>query len=205
MSLQLVSGYSLLWLFCIDLNLMKTYSVSWLAYRPQTTVGTAMILCHRFFVRRSHACHDRFVSFSSLVLSFVWLIVFYNVKFIVVYSFLLQLIATATLFLAAKSEETARPLNDVLRASCEITHKQDLTVLSYLLPSVSTMGVLTPLPSPNKRKTNAVLLFCEVPSWLLLKISFHEKCCLLMKWNCLIADSMVQKSDLVKNYVEKGK
>ncbi|GFZ08837.1 hypothetical protein Acr_20g0006450 [Actinidia rufa] len=72
---------------------------------PQTTVGTAMILCHRFFVRRSHACHDRF------------------------------LIATATLFLAAKSEETARPLNDVLRASCEITHKQDLTILSYLLPS----------------------------------------------------------------------
>ncbi|PSR85373.1 Cyclin-T1-4 like [Actinidia chinensis var. chinensis] len=72
---------------------------------PQTTVGTAMILCHRFFVRRSHACHDRF------------------------------LIATATLFLVAKSEETARSLNDVLRASCEITHKQDLTALSYLLPS----------------------------------------------------------------------
>ncbi|GFZ22059.1 hypothetical protein Acr_29g0012210 [Actinidia rufa] len=53
----------------------------------------------------SHACHDRF------------------------------LIATATLFLVAKSEETARSLNDVLRASCEITHKQDLTTLSYLLPS----------------------------------------------------------------------
>ncbi|KAG5560132.1 hypothetical protein RHGRI_003429 [Rhododendron griersonianum] len=49
---------------------------------PQTTVGTAMVLCHRFFVRRSHACHDRY------------------------------LIATATLFLAAKSEETPRPLND---------------------------------------------------------------------------------------------
>lgn len=29
---------------------------------PQTTIGTAMVLCHRFFVRRSHACHDRFVS-----------------------------------------------------------------------------------------------------------------------------------------------
>ncbi|XP_059294453.1 cyclin-T1-3-like isoform X2 [Lycium ferocissimum] len=71
---------------------------------PQTTIGTAMVLCHRFFVRRSHACHDRF------------------------------LIATAALFLAAKSEETARPLNNVLRASCEIFHKQDLAVLSYLLP-----------------------------------------------------------------------
>ncbi|PHU21913.1 hypothetical protein BC332_07020 [Capsicum chinense] len=71
---------------------------------PQTTIGTAMVLCHRFFVRRSHACHDRF------------------------------LIATAALFLAAKSEETARPLNNVLKASCEIFHKQDLAVLSYFLP-----------------------------------------------------------------------
>lgn len=71
---------------------------------PQTTIGTAMVLCHRFFVRRSHACHDRF------------------------------LIATASLFLAAKSEETQRPLNNVVRASCEILHKLDLTFLSYLLP-----------------------------------------------------------------------
>ncbi|XP_030508348.2 cyclin-T1-4 isoform X1 [Cannabis sativa] len=71
---------------------------------PQTTIGTAMVLCHRFFVRRSHASHDRF------------------------------LIATAAVFLAAKSEETARPLNNVLRASCELFHKQDMTFLSYLLP-----------------------------------------------------------------------
>ncbi|KAJ7980068.1 Cyclin T1 [Quillaja saponaria] len=71
---------------------------------PQTTIGTAMVLCHRFFVRRSHACHDRF------------------------------LISTAALFLTAKSEETARPLNDVLRASSEIIHKNDFTLLSYMLP-----------------------------------------------------------------------
>ncbi|KAJ4969023.1 hypothetical protein NE237_015724 [Protea cynaroides] len=71
---------------------------------PQTTTGTAMVLCHRFFVRRSHACYDRF------------------------------LIATAALFLAAKSEETARPLNNVLRASCEICQEQDLTFFSYMLP-----------------------------------------------------------------------
>ncbi|KAL3812659.1 hypothetical protein ACJIZ3_013927 [Penstemon smallii] len=71
---------------------------------PQTTIGTAMVLCHRFFVHRSHASHDRF------------------------------LIATAALFLASKSEETARPLNDVLRVSCEIVHKQDFTLLSYMFP-----------------------------------------------------------------------
>lgn len=71
---------------------------------PQTTIGSAMVLCHRFFVRRSHACHDRF------------------------------LIATASLFLATKSEETPCPLNNVLRASCEIFHKQDFNLLYYLLP-----------------------------------------------------------------------
>ncbi|KAM5569339.1 cyclin-T1-4-like [Rosa sericea] len=71
---------------------------------PQTTIATAMVLCHRFFARRSHACHDRF------------------------------LIATAVLFLAAKSEETPRPLNNVVRASCEIFHKQDISLLSYILP-----------------------------------------------------------------------
>ncbi|KAG9457918.1 hypothetical protein H6P81_002426 [Aristolochia fimbriata] len=72
---------------------------------PQTTIGTAMVLCHRFFVRRSHACHDRF------------------------------LVATAALFLAAKSEETPRPLNTVLRLSYEICHKQDLAFFPYLLPA----------------------------------------------------------------------
>ncbi|KAL6983981.1 hypothetical protein U1Q18_017357 [Sarracenia purpurea var. burkii] len=59
----------------------------------------------------------------------------YAVKFIVVDSILLQLIATAALFLAAKSEETPRPLNNMLRASCEIIHKKDLTFVSYLLPT----------------------------------------------------------------------
>ncbi|KAF5452496.1 hypothetical protein F2P56_027487 [Juglans regia] len=72
---------------------------------PQTTIGTATVLCHRFFVRQSHASYDRF------------------------------LIATAALFLAAKSEETPCPLNNVLRVSCEITHKQDFSFLSYLLPA----------------------------------------------------------------------
>ncbi|GMH29262.1 hypothetical protein Nepgr_031105 [Nepenthes gracilis] len=71
---------------------------------PQTTIGTAMVLCHRFFVRQSHACHDRY------------------------------LIGTAALFLAAKSEETPCPLTNVLRAACEILHKQDITFLSYMLP-----------------------------------------------------------------------
>lgn len=71
---------------------------------PHTTIGTAMVLCHRFFVHRSHACHDRF------------------------------LISTAALFLAAKSEETPCSLNNVLRYAAEIFHKQDFEYLSYILP-----------------------------------------------------------------------
>ncbi|GAU14867.1 hypothetical protein TSUD_46600, partial [Trifolium subterraneum] len=71
---------------------------------PQTTIGTSMVLCHRFFVRRSHACHDRF------------------------------LIATAALFLAGKSEESPCPLNSVLRTSSEILHKQEFAFLSYWFP-----------------------------------------------------------------------
>ncbi|PNY07458.1 cyclin t1 [Trifolium pratense] len=71
---------------------------------PQTTIGTSMVLCHRFFIRRSHACHDRF------------------------------LIATAALFLAGKSEESPCPLNNVLRTSSEILHKQEFAFLSYWFP-----------------------------------------------------------------------
>ncbi|KAJ0525089.1 putative cyclin [Helianthus annuus] len=45
------------------------------------------------------------------------------------------LIATAALFLAAKSEETPCPLNNVVRVSTEIFHKQDFNLLCYLLPA----------------------------------------------------------------------
>ncbi|PIM99576.1 hypothetical protein CDL12_27925 [Handroanthus impetiginosus] len=99
---------------------------------PQTTIGSAMVLCHRFFIRRSHASHDRF------------------------------LIATAALFLASKSEEAPRPLNDVLKVSCEVFHKQDFTVLSYMLPFVSIFSLLCDA---------AVLISCSIFFFLSL-ISF---------------------------------
>ncbi|KAJ1283745.1 hypothetical protein BS78_03G149900 [Paspalum vaginatum] len=70
---------------------------------PQTTIATAVVFCHRFFFHRSHACHDRF------------------------------LVATAALFLAAKSEETACLLNTVLRASCEVFQNQDFNLLPYMM------------------------------------------------------------------------
>uniref|UniRef100_A0A0C9S7I1 TSA: Wollemia nobilis Ref_Wollemi_Transcript_8402_1412 transcribed RNA sequence n=1 Tax=Wollemia nobilis TaxID=56998 RepID=A0A0C9S7I1_9CONI len=96
----------------IDLHKEIFYRLSYVSFLqtlgmrlqlPQTTIATAIVLCHRFFLRRSHASCDRF------------------------------LIATASLFLAAKSEETPRPLNNVLVISYQLCHEQDLASFHYLL------------------------------------------------------------------------
>ncbi|XVF25343.1 hypothetical protein REPUB_Repub13aG0205100 [Reevesia pubescens] len=62
---------------------------------PQVTIATAIIFCHRFFIRQSHAKNDR------------------------------RTIATVCMFLAGKVEETPRPLKDVILVSYEIIHKKD--------------------------------------------------------------------------------
>ncbi|XP_011022388.1 PREDICTED: cyclin-T1-4-like [Populus euphratica] len=62
---------------------------------PQVTIATAIIFCHRFFIRQSHANNDR------------------------------RTIATVCMFLAGKVEETPRPLKDVIVVSYEIMHKKD--------------------------------------------------------------------------------
>jgi len=64
---------------------------------PQVTIATAIIFCHRFFIRQSHARNDR------------------------------RTIATVCMFLAGKVEETPRPLKDVIVVSYEIIHKKDPT------------------------------------------------------------------------------
>ncbi|XP_026659774.2 cyclin-T1-3-like [Phoenix dactylifera] len=62
---------------------------------PQVTIATAIVFCHRFFLRQSHAKNDR------------------------------RTIATVCMFLAGKVEETPRPLKDVILVSYEIIHKKD--------------------------------------------------------------------------------
>ncbi|KAF5736240.1 cyclin-T1-4 [Tripterygium wilfordii] len=62
---------------------------------PQVTIATAIIFCHRFFIRQSHAKNDR------------------------------RTIATVCMFLAGKVEETPRPLKDVIVVSYEIINKKD--------------------------------------------------------------------------------
>ncbi|CAN1809139.1 CYCT1-5 [Linum perenne] len=62
---------------------------------PQITIATAIVFCHRFFIRQSHTRNDR------------------------------RTVATVCMFLAGKVEETPRPLKDVILISYEIINKKD--------------------------------------------------------------------------------
>lgn len=52
----------------------------------------------------------------------------------------MQLVATAALFLATKSEETPCLLNTVLRASCEVCQKHNFAFFPFLVYSVSILN-----------------------------------------------------------------
>uniref|UniRef100_A0A1S3XFE0 Cyclin-T1-3-like n=1 Tax=Nicotiana tabacum TaxID=4097 RepID=A0A1S3XFE0_TOBAC len=86
-----------------SVDVTAAYSISTLSFvvqllgacRPQVTIATAIIFCHRFFLRQSHTRNDR------------------------------RSIATVCMFLAGKVEETPRPLKDVILVSYEIIHKKD--------------------------------------------------------------------------------
>ncbi|KAL5203791.1 hypothetical protein ABZP36_008662 [Zizania latifolia] len=69
---------------------------------PQVTIATAIVFCHRFFLRQSHAKNDR------------------------------RTIATVCMFLAGKVEETPRPLKDVILISYEIIHKKDTAAIQRI-------------------------------------------------------------------------
>lgn len=69
---------------------------------PQVTIATAIIFCHRFFLRQSHAKNDR------------------------------RTVATVCMFLAGKVEETPHPLRDVILVSYEINHKKDPEALQRI-------------------------------------------------------------------------
>ncbi|KAJ4832083.1 Cyclin-T1-5 [Turnera subulata] len=102
---------------------------------PQLTIATAIIFCHRFFIRQSHAKNDRRVGrcFKSICsyfsvppfvrLAFVELDVTSCIMMNVYKS--VAIIATVCMFLAGKVEETPRPLKDVILVSYEIIHKKD--------------------------------------------------------------------------------
>ncbi|KAL3363236.1 hypothetical protein AABB24_012502 [Solanum stoloniferum] len=62
---------------------------------PQVTIATAMMLCHRFYMRQSHAKNH-------------W-----------------QIVATVSMFLAGKAEETPRWLSDLVVVAYKLVYKWD--------------------------------------------------------------------------------
>lgn len=84
-----------------EANLRKSYctfikDIGMQLKMPQVAIATAIIYCHRFYMRQSHRTNDRYT------------------------------IATACMFLAAKVEETPGLLRDVTMLAYEIRHKRDL-------------------------------------------------------------------------------
>ncbi|KAH1237463.1 Cyclin-T1-5 [Glycine max] len=91
---------------------------------PQVTIATAIIFCHRFFLRQSHAKNDRRPAIWSATINCSSTAVTLNCSAILL-SVLGKTIATVCMFLAGKVEETPRPLKDVILISYEIIHKKD--------------------------------------------------------------------------------
>lgn len=69
---------------------------------PQVTIATAIMFCHRFFLRQSHAKSDRYI------------------------------IATVCMFLAGKVEETPEKLHNVIFLSYEMRNSEDQGVAQKL-------------------------------------------------------------------------
>lgn len=103
------------------------------ALRPQLTIATAIVFFHRFFVSHSLKDYDPYVINPQLHL------------FLHYFSHLfLQTIATTSLFLAGKVEETPKKLRDVILITHRIRFKnrEDLKpesqVINYTLLFIPT-------------------------------------------------------------------
>ncbi|KAL6198883.1 hypothetical protein ACLB2K_028671 [Fragaria x ananassa] len=96
---------------------------------PQVTIATAIIFCHRFFLRQSHAKNDR------------------------------RTIATVCMFLAGKVEETPRPLKDVILVSYEIIHKKDPAAVQKIKQKVEVYEQQKELILSGERVVLATLGF----------------------------------------------
>ncbi|KAL6196775.1 hypothetical protein ACLB2K_032389 [Fragaria x ananassa] len=96
---------------------------------PQVTIATAIIFCHRFFLRQSHARNDR------------------------------RTIATVCMFLAGKVEETPRPLKDVILVSYEIIHKKDPAAVQKIKQKVEVYEQQKELILSGERVVLATLGF----------------------------------------------
>ncbi|WZZ24963.1 hypothetical protein YC2023_008364 [Brassica napus] len=90
---------------------------------PQITIATAIVFCHRFFLRQSHAKNDRWRICESIDRCDHMSLPQKKCRMGYRSS---STIATACMFLAGKAEETPRVLQDVAIVSYEIIHKKDV-------------------------------------------------------------------------------
>eukprot|EP00249_Psilotum_nudum_P021338 c28074_g2_i3 orf=858-1712(-) len=157
---------------------------------PQTTIATAMVLCHRFFLRRSHAIYDRFI------------------------------IATSCLFLAAKSEETPRPLNSVVLVSYEMCHRHELANFHYRMPQdwfeqhkqrvveaeqlvLTTLDFELTVQHPYKPLMAVLSKFVPAPTalvhvaWNLINDGLHSSLCLQYKPHHIAAGAVFLSAQIL--------
>ncbi|KAK4486719.1 hypothetical protein RD792_006779 [Penstemon davidsonii] len=99
---------------------------------PQVTIATAMIFCHRFFLRQSLAKNDRRVSQEYTSFDKVQFPLAIYFKGTSNFQDPFSTIATVCMFLAGKVEETPRPLKDVIMVSYEIIHKKDAAAVQRI-------------------------------------------------------------------------
>lgn len=90
--------------------------------RPQLTIATAAVFCHRFYAIHSHQDpqNDRFVRTPYMFFFLSSFFITLRLK-----SCGMQIIATACLFLAGKVEETPKSFDKVVPVSYLVQHKQD--------------------------------------------------------------------------------
>ncbi|KAI0495478.1 hypothetical protein KFK09_021779 [Dendrobium nobile] len=158
---------------------------------PQVTIATAIIFCHRFFLRQSHAKNDRMT------------------------------IATVCMFLAGKVEETPRPLKDVILVSYEIIHKKgpfaaqeikhkevyeqqkELILLGERLV-LATLGFDLNVHHPYRSLVDAIRLFNVAQSslakvaWNFVNDGLRTSLCLQFKPMHIAAGAMFLASKFIK-------
>ncbi|KAK9947036.1 hypothetical protein M0R45_012473 [Rubus argutus] len=135
---------------------------------PQLTISSAMMLCHQFYMRQSHAKNG-------------W-----------------QTVATASIFLACKAEDTPRYLNDVVVVAYEMVHKFDSSALHRIRQKEFL----------NKQKE--LILVAErvlAAAWSFVNDWLRTSLCLLYKPHYIAAGSVALAANFqkVKLPREKGK
>ncbi|KAI7742559.1 hypothetical protein M8C21_009325 [Ambrosia artemisiifolia] len=135
---------------------------------PQVTIATAIIFCHRFFVRQSHAKNDR------------------------------RTIATVCMFLAGKVEETPRPLKDeVYEQQKELILLGERIVLATLAFDFNVHHPYKPLVEAIKKFKVAQHALAQV-AWNFVNDGLRTSLCLQFKPHHIAAGAIFLAAKFLK-------